>query len=293
MADPGRFQLVFTALYVIDVGVRVAFGSWFGLICGPGLALMAAPLLARGRPRRAVGPARPPAGAGPAVADIAIIGVSRLAPEGGNGLLGVFPALWLGRQWGRLGAVVAGARDRALPGGARGDLHRRRPAPARRARSSSRSSWSSRRSRSPTGWSRSGCRPARSSTSAGSARRSSTPSTSGLLLLDRDGQYVGMNRRHQEFMALGYPDGHDGRAGQLGEVFDVDGRTPMPRERMPAVPRQRGGGVRRRPDVDRRRPGDAAGAVGLGAHGARRGRRLRRRRARPTTTSPTSCGRCR
>lgn len=30
----------------------------------------------------------------------------------------------------------------------------------------------------------------------------------GLLLLDRDGRYVWMNRRHEETMCLPFPDGH-------------------------------------------------------------------------------------
>ena len=233
LADPGRFQLVFSGLYVIDVGVRVAFGSWFGLVCGPGFALMAVPLLL------VVGLAVPwhrldarlalvlP------VADIAIIGASRLAPEGGNGLLAVFPALWLGRQWGRAGAVVAGVATvlfLVVPGAIYTD-------------------WD------PLLLVRTlfialvvlvtalviadGMEQVR--VQAGTIEHQRRVSQAifdtvdvGLLLLDRDGQYVGMNRRHQEFMALGYPDGHDGRAGQLGHVFDEDGRTPMACDRMPA-----------------------------------------------------------
>ena len=127
---PGAFQLVFTGLYAIDVGVRVAFGSWFGFVCGPGFALMAAPLLL------VLGLAVPWDRLDPRVAlvlpvaDIAIVGFSRLAPEGGNGLLAVFPALWLGRQWGRVGARRRRGRDGAVHGGPRGGLHRLGPAPA-------------------------------------------------------------------------------------------------------------------------------------------------------------------
>jgi len=234
LADPGRFQLVFTALYAIDVGVRVAFGSWFGFVCGPGFALMAAPLLLvlglavpwdRLDPRMAL--VLP-------VADIAIVGASRLAPEGGNGLLAVFPALWLGRQWGRVGAAVAGAATvlfMVLPGAIYTD-------------------WD------PLQLSRTlfialvavvtalavadGMEQVRAQADTIEHQRRVSQAIFdtvdvGLLLLDRDGQYVGMNRRHQEFMALGYPAGHAGRAGQVGEVFDVDGRTPMPRDQMPAI----------------------------------------------------------
>ncbi|MEP9362132.1 ATP-binding protein [Nocardioides sp. CN2-186] len=56
----------------------------------------------------------------------------------------------------------------------------------------------------------------------------------GLLLIDRDGRYERMNRRHQETMHLPFPQGHQGSAGQLGEVFFADGTTRMGREDMPS-----------------------------------------------------------
>lgn len=58
--------------------------------------------------------------------------------------------------------------------------------------------------------------------------------TVGLLLIDRDGRYERMNRRHQETMGLPFPDGHDGEAGQLGHVYFPDGLTLMGREDMPS-----------------------------------------------------------
>ena len=56
----------------------------------------------------------------------------------------------------------------------------------------------------------------------------------GLLLIGRDGHYERMNRRHQETMALPFPDGHDGEAGQLGHVYFPDGKTRMAKEHMPS-----------------------------------------------------------
>ncbi|WP_134740351.1 ATP-binding protein [Nocardioides sp. 503] len=56
----------------------------------------------------------------------------------------------------------------------------------------------------------------------------------GLLLIGRDGRYERMNRRHAETMLLAFPDGHDGMAGQLGAVYQLDGRTPMTQEEMPS-----------------------------------------------------------
>jgi signal transduction histidine kinase len=233
MADPGRFQLVFTALYAIDVGVRVAFGSWFGLTSGPGAGLIGAVVLlllavvmpwARLDPRVAL--ILP-------VASIAVVGVTRLAPEGGNGLLAIFPALWLGRQWGRLGAVIAGGSTLAflvLPGilytGSDSvQLSRMLFIALIVVVTALAIADAMEQVR------------VQADTIEHQRRVSQAIFDTvdvGLLLLGSDGQYVGMNRRHQEFMALSYPDGHQGRAGQLGHVFDVDGRTPMRREQMPA-----------------------------------------------------------
>ncbi len=56
----------------------------------------------------------------------------------------------------------------------------------------------------------------------------------GLLLIDADGRYERSNRRHQETMRLPFPDGHDGRAGQLGHVYHPDGKTLLTQEEMPS-----------------------------------------------------------
>ncbi len=57
----------------------------------------------------------------------------------------------------------------------------------------------------------------------------------GLVLLDRNGHYEQVNRRHRDFMAQAFPAGHAGQAGQLGEVFAQDGVTLLDRDRMPTV----------------------------------------------------------
>ncbi len=62
----------------------------------------------------------------------------------------------------------------------------------------------------------------------------------GLLDLAADGSYRSMNPRHEEFMALAYPDGHDGQAGQLGWVFAADGRTFLAADDMPTIKANRG-----------------------------------------------------
>lgn len=55
----------------------------------------------------------------------------------------------------------------------------------------------------------------------------------GLVLLDRDGAYQTMNKRHEDFMRLAFPHGHAGKAGQLGLVFEADAKTVVTREAMP------------------------------------------------------------
>lgn len=56
----------------------------------------------------------------------------------------------------------------------------------------------------------------------------------GLLLIDAEGRYRKMNRRHRETMNLPFPDGHEGNAGQLGHVYHLDGCTALTREEMPS-----------------------------------------------------------
>lgn len=58
--------------------------------------------------------------------------------------------------------------------------------------------------------------------------------TVGLLLIGTDGTYERMNRRHAETMRLPFPEGHQGKSGQLGQVFHLDGKTPLTKEQMPS-----------------------------------------------------------
>ena len=53
----------------------------------------------------------------------------------------------------------------------------------------------------------------------------------GLVLLDRDGRYQTMNRRHARLHAARLPRRPRRRAGQLGEVYAEDGVTRLERER--------------------------------------------------------------
>jgi two-component system, OmpR family, phosphate regulon sensor histidine kinase PhoR len=57
----------------------------------------------------------------------------------------------------------------------------------------------------------------------------------GLLLLDADGGYQGYNSRHQVFMDLAFPEGHRGRVGQTGFLFDAEQTRPLTSEEMPTT----------------------------------------------------------
>src|SRR3954451_749164 len=62
----------------------------------------------------------------------------------------------------------------------------------------------------------------------------------GLVALDAEGAYDSTNPRHEEFMSLAYPDGHRGMAGQEGFVYAADGVTLLKSEDMPASMAVRG-----------------------------------------------------
>lgn len=57
----------------------------------------------------------------------------------------------------------------------------------------------------------------------------------GLVAIDEHGVYDTMNPRQVEFMELAYPDGHAGVAGQAGFVFGPDSVTLLDQADMPAV----------------------------------------------------------
>ena len=46
----------------------------------------------------------------------------------------------------------------------------------------------------------------------------------GVVVLDPESDYLVVNRRHQQYVELAHPDGTEGMAGQLGELFTEDGR---------------------------------------------------------------------
>lgn len=61
----------------------------------------------------------------------------------------------------------------------------------------------------------------------------------GLLQIDADGTYVAYNHRLREFLALAFPDGHRGVAGDHGFTYDAEQRLLAPDE-LPSVRAARG-----------------------------------------------------
>jgi two-component system, OmpR family, phosphate regulon sensor histidine kinase PhoR len=232
LASPRGFQIGFTALFAIDVLIRGLVEDSFAPRTGPAVALaivvatlVAALVVPWSRFSATVVMVLP-------LLDLVAVGLNRLTPAGGNGLLAVLPALWLGRQLGRTGVVVTAVGTVVaitLPALVYGGTD-------------------------PVNASRLVLIPVTATLAAfaiaegiAEARHERRVSQAifdavdvGLLLLDAQGRYVGSNRRHQQFMDVAFPAGHEGRAGQLGEVFDVDGRTPLVREHMPTYRATRG-----------------------------------------------------
>jgi PAS domain S-box-containing protein len=57
----------------------------------------------------------------------------------------------------------------------------------------------------------------------------------GLLLVEADGTYSTWNRRQQEFLDIAFPDGHGGRAGQPGFVYDAEQQENLPLDEFPCA----------------------------------------------------------
>ena len=229
-SDPRLPQLGFSLMLLLDMGLRVAGGV--ELRTGPLLALVLAPIVW-------VVTVLVPWRRAPdwccvalLVLDLGLIGLARLDPVGGSALLVVIPALWLGYVYGVRGAVVTGLGTVALivvPGllyiGSSGiNLSRSVLTTVlavvvslaianvvQRVRGGQEMIELQRR--------------------VGEAILDTVDV--GLVLLDSQGRYTTMNRRHHDFMRLAFPAGHNGMAGQLGEVFHEDGETLVHREDMP------------------------------------------------------------
>lgn len=62
----------------------------------------------------------------------------------------------------------------------------------------------------------------------------------GLLMVDKEGNFRLVNPALQAMMAQAFPDGHQGSAGQTGDLYTEDGITEVPYEMLPSVRATRG-----------------------------------------------------
>jgi two-component system, OmpR family, phosphate regulon sensor histidine kinase PhoR len=228
--DPRLPQLGFSLLFLLDITLRVVGDA--SLPTGPLVAVVLVPVIWVAT--LLVPWQRAPDWCRVAllVADIGLVGLTRLDTGGGSTLLIVIPALWLGFVYGVRGAVVTGIATVVLvvlPGlfylGATGaNISRSVLATVlavvvsltlanvvQRVRGGQEMIELQRR--------------------VGEAILDTVDV--GLVLLDGNGRYLTMNRRHHDFMRLAFPAGHHGVAGQLGEVFHEDGETLVTHEEMP------------------------------------------------------------
>lgn len=231
--DPRLLQIAFASLVLLDTLLRSLVGTPLDGAPGPlwGLAVLA--LTTLGTWASAVTRRHPPAAAVVVVLlDLLVIGLVRLVPEGSAaGILVVLPALWLARLHGTRGAAGAGVAVAVLVStpslvysGLEGATLTRAVLP-------------------PVVALLVGLGVSSAVRRAEAERRISAAildtTDVGLVLLDDQGRYLRTNRRHQDFIDLAFPQGHAGRAGQLGAVHHPDGRV-VTRDEMPSLRASRG-----------------------------------------------------
>lgn len=256
--DPRGLQAGFVLLIVLDRllrragGVPLGDGNWPLRGATLALVILVVVIVApRPRSRRRVVGAL-------AVADLAVIGVSSFGPEdGGVGLLVVLPALWLGNHFRLRGAVAAAGATLALvtlPAlvvhGAGGEtLSRLVPLPiiaglAALALAAGLDLAEAAQRRAEEGELRAeeGERRLAGALRALEAERQTSQEIFdavdvGLMLLDRDGGLVGMNRRYEDVIRLAFP---DEATCWPGDMFAEDGRTPLRPDELPSARAARG-----------------------------------------------------
>ena len=247
-----RMQTVFTGLVILDVTIRTIAGQVDSLASWPVLALglaLVASVLSVAAPWDRL----------PVLAvcvlpvlDIAVVGISRLGSLGaGAGVLVILPGYWLGRVLGRRGVPVTllvGGLTVTIPG-----LLVLEPVGDNISRSiiipfvGAFAAWAAqaisgtleqlRHERTVAEADRDRLAHALEVIEHQGRVNEAILDTVdvGLLLLDADGNYQSMNRRHRDFMRVAFPEGHRGRVGQLGLLFDEEGDRRLSSEEMPTT----------------------------------------------------------
>ena len=243
------------------------------------------------------------------VIDIGVVGLARLDVQvGGAGVLAVIPALWLGararsaRCRGRAGRRALRAHGGAgvpLPRhlDARGSRSLLIPVVAVASALAIAAALEQARLGLGGGPAQAGAAGAALATIEDQRRFSDAILDTvdvGLVLLDADGALPGDEPPPpRRSWPLAFPDGHAGRAGQLGHVYAARRRdAARPARRCRPYRASQGEEFDDQPDLDRPGPAHPPGALGLRAGGARRARAGSPAPRWPTRTSPTSCGRC-
>lgn len=246
---PRLLQAGFAGLVGFDVATHLWTGQAYQAGSWPALGLLVLVVATVGTALASGFPACAPVLRVVPLLDLASLGLLLLAPEPrGIGALVVLPALWLARRDGRRGAVTATVATVLLVSvpivvhlGAGDPVALSRalvlPAVAALVAGSVAAALEVVRARSQEADERGVMLEAALSELRREARRSATvldAVDAGTVLLDADGSYRAVNRRHRGFLTLAYPEGHRGSAGQEGDVFGVDRRTRLGREQMPS-----------------------------------------------------------
>ncbi len=180
------------------------------------------------------------------VLDIAALGVFRLSGDSVFGIALAFPAIWLGLQFGRRGVgvmVVALVLCFVLPtmlvfGFTQEILSRLTQVTLTAVICSAAVAMTGELWKAQVAETRKGTARLERAMSDIIEQRKLTKTIIngvdvGLLSIDADGVIDSMNPRQQDFIDLAFPEGHGGRAGQTGFVYDADGTTILDRECMP------------------------------------------------------------
>lgn len=243
-ADPRVAQLLFLFPVLLDVAVVAAHDradltpSYLGGVGVVALATVIAALVARDRFSERWTVTIP-------VLDILGVGLMRVVPESVVGIALIFPAIWLGLQFGRRGVALtaAAATLSFLPVYVGRDVTSNDV--ARMAQvlllalicslvvAVTAELWQTK-----VGEAAEAQRMLERAVADSAEQRRFNEAILnsvdvGLLALDAQGRVHSMNPRHQRFIELAYPDGHDGSPEQKGFTYAADGFTELAREELP------------------------------------------------------------
>lgn len=243
-ADPRVAQLLFLFPVLLDLGVVTAqdradlTSSYLGGLGVVAVATVIAAFVARDRLAERWTVTIP-------VLDILGVGLMRIVPESVVGVALIFPAIWLGLQFGRRGVAltVAAAALSFLPVYVGRDVTSNDV--ARMAQvlllalicslvvAVTAELWQTK-----VGEAAEAQRMLERAVADSAEQRRFNEAILnsvdvGLLALDAQGRVHSMNPRHQRFIELAYPDGHDGSPDQKGFTYAADGFTELTREELP------------------------------------------------------------